>query len=700
MAGIASWLPVVWLNIVYQNTIPKSSNNLTSFHLPPTDALLIDLAYAVFVIVNTFVVARFIRRIEKWDVIDLFWKLLVIGISTLTVTFVFQVINYSLQDDILRFVFAAVYNSVNLYAMLIFLLSGVFIYKKLILYQKNKRKIIMWRAFEVLMCFAFLRIFIDPSWELNLKFFNSIILPAFFIIGLLLSTNVNWSAYLNFQQKLKSLLLILIILVLFVAYFFTLPLNSLIELELYGDSRMLNARTVNDFVSMMTSDFVLVGLLFLFPLLYSLFSMLVIVFNLPTSSVFEQRSSELASIQQINQSIHSNLDIKEIFRTLLSGSLLTSNATAGWIEWIGHEDGDTSRSIPYKEQISQDEITAITQVMDISEKVLGERKPYHIRNLKKHKAHKYSRTKFRSLLAIPVQTREKSMGVLYLLNDLSGSFEEETISSLATFAEQAAIAVENAELVRESITFERYREQLKIAREVQEQILPKKLPSSHEIEFYAMSQEVEEIGGDFYDVVRCGDRQYKVALGDVSGKGTTAAFYMAETKGIFQALAHQPLGVRDFILSANQAISQCFARGSFMTLTYLHIDLEKRSVELLRAGHCPTLHYHAHTDTLTAHELGSMGLGIVRDGKFASFVPEPERIFLGHGDLLILFTDGIVEARNAAREEFGLDALKQIVYEYRKTDSRLIAETLLHRVREYSGGKLEDDYSLLVIKFI
>jgi phosphoserine phosphatase RsbU/P len=95
-----------------------------------------------------------------------------------------------------------------------------------------------------------------------------------------------------------------------------------------------------------------------------------------------------------------------------------------------------------------------------------------------------------------------------------------------------------------------------------------------------------------------------------------------------------------------------------------------------------------------------MGLGIVRDAKFASFVPEPERIYVGHGDLIILFTDGIVEARNAAREEFGLEALKQIVYEYRRTDSRLIAEALLHRVREFSGGKLEDDYSLLVIKFI
>ena len=252
---------------------------------------------------------------------------------------------------------------------------------------------------------------------------------------------------------------------------------------------------------------------------------------------------------------------------------------------------------------------------------------------------------------------------------------------------------------RQSIDLEIYREQLKIAKTFQKQILPQALPGTDRIEFFVMSQEVDEIGGDFYDVTQMGNT-YKIAVGDVSGKGTTAAFYMAETKGIFQALTQLDMGVRDFVLTANQALSRCLRRGSFMTMTYAHIDMDKSQIELMRAGHCQTLYYNSAEDKLLSLESGGPGLAIIRNDSFGNYIPEPERIHFKPGDLMILFTDGIIEAKNPEREEFSFERLEEIVFRLRKTDSRLIAETLVQQVKAFTGGIIDDDYSILVIKFL
>jgi phosphoserine phosphatase RsbU/P len=441
------------------------------------------------------------------------------------------------------------------------------------------------------------------------------------------------------------------------------------------------------------------GLFFLFPVIYTLFSGLVLIFNLPTSSVFEQRSSELATIQRINQSIQSHLDPEEILRTLLDASLLTSNATGGWIELYGEGHKLQDLLVTYSKNVEKTEIEELRRRDNITRAVLESGKYVHIRNIRNHKHFRFARTRIRSLLALPILTSRSPVGVIYLVNELAGSFEDATVLSLVGLTEQSGISIENAEIVAQSIDLEVYREQLRMAKTFQKQILPQALPGTDQIEFFVMSQEVDEIGGDFYDVTQNGNK-YKVAIGDVSGKGTTAAFYMAETKGIFQALTQLDMGVRDFILIANKALSKCLRKGTFMTLTYVQIDLELREIELLRAGHCETLYYDSNADELKTLAAGGMGLGIVRDERFGNFIGEPERIKFAAGDLLILFTDGIIEARDGKMEEFGLERLQEIVRRLRKTDSRLIVETLVQQVKAFTGNKIEDDYSILVIKFL
>jgi phosphoserine phosphatase RsbU/P len=696
LLGISTWIPILIINFYYWVSFLKVNYGIFPTFLSEP---LREGFYAAFFISNYVLIDQIVRRIEKWDVIDLLWKLVVIGISGISVLFLFQIIEDYMATDALYAQVKALSVSVKLYALLIFCLSTLFIYRKLILYQKNKRKVISWHIMQVVFLLGIVRLFLGPEPQLTHLFggvaqadeltlfetiFTRILIPIFLGVSLVLSANVNWSAYLNFNQKLRSLFLIGIIFLLCLAFFQKFPYEALPH--------------SSDFLGLLTKRYMILGLFFLFPVIYTLFSGLVLIFNLPTSSVFEQRSSELATIQRINQSIQSNLDPEEILRTLLDASLLTSNATGGWIE-LYDDDGKLDLLVTYSKNVEKSEIEELRRRDNITRAVLDSGKYIHIRNIRNHKHFRFARTRIRSLLALPIMTTRKPVGVIYLVNELQGSFEDATVVSLVGLTEQSGISIENAELVARSIDLEVYREQLRMAKTFQKQILPTALPGTDQIEFFVMSQEADEIGGDFYDVTQNG-HQYKVAIGDVSGKGTTAAFYMAETKGIFQALTQLDMGVRDFILTANKALSKCLRKGSFMTLTYVQIDMELREIELLRAGHCETLYYDSLADELKVLAGRGMGLGIVRDDKYGNFVGQPDKLKFHGGDLLILITDGIIEARDNKMEEFGFDRLQDIVYRLRKTDSQLIVETLVQQVKAFTGNKIEDDYSILVIKFL
>ena len=472
LLGISTWIPILVINFFYWVSKMAVGYGMFPEYLPPSVRMAF---FAVFFIANYVMVDQIIRTIEKWDVIDLLWKLVVIGVSSISITFLFGILEEYMSTDALYKQVVALGASVRLYALLVFCLSTLFIYRKLILYQKNKRKVISWQALQVIFILGLVRLFlgqeatgVDPSFgaipqtgEIQ-SIFTSVVLPLFLIISLFLSANVNWSAYLNTNQKLKSLFLISILVLLFFAFWTNFPLKALPDEE-------------GGVVEAITQRYLILGLIFLFPLIYTLFSGLVIIFNLPTSSVFEQRSSELATIQRINQSIQSNLDSEEILRTLLDAALLTSNATGGWIETF--QDGDFRRiTIPYLKQITQEEIDRLQSRENLSEVVVATGKHIYIRNLRKHKNFRYARTRVRSLLALPIMTSRHPVGVIYLINDLPGSFEEATIVSMVSLTEQSGISIENAELVARSIDLEIYREQLRVAKTFQDQILPQALP--------------------------------------------------------------------------------------------------------------------------------------------------------------------------------------------------------------------------------
>lgn len=633
-----------------------------------------------FLLSSGLFIRRVFEKIEKLDVLTLLWRLFIIGMGGISLILLMIIVQQLLmQQTSLGEYMGPVFFSLGLLVAVIFFMSAMYIFRRFILYQRTYRKLLAWQTFELLLTISLLFVFTD--FQTGSRAILVVTYVMFVVLSLVLSANVRWIAYLNFNQKLRALGLLALITFIVITYLIAglrLPTEFGLDLKLMPRFDTLILASI--FVS---------G--------YCGFSILALFFNLPTSSMFELKSLEIASFSKINQAIQSNLDFTEIMNSLLDASLMAANGRAGWIEMMSE---DERPELGLHKRISEEEIEDMKQGYSITEKVLKDRAFFLVKNTRKHKAFKGSKGKYRSLLSVPIISSSRAYGAIFIANELINSFEDVTVQSVVSFAEQAGMALENARLVRQSIDTERYREQLKIAKEVQNKLLPTELPMSETVEFVAISQNAEEVGGDYFDVVRSDAGIYKAAIGDVSGKGTTAAFYMAEIKGIFHALTLLDLDIRTLVNTANEALSQCMQKGFFVTLTYLQIDEQKREVQLIRAGHCPAYFYSKSRDEISILREGTLGLGIVRNKGFEKFIKLPEIIRYEPGDFLVLYTDGIMEARNDQEEEFGYDRLEECISKNKYASTTDIAAGIVGAVKDFAHAAISDDYTVLIIRFL
>ncbi|HEY9116346.1 MAG TPA: PP2C family protein-serine/threonine phosphatase, partial [Roseivirga sp.] len=250
-----------------------------------------------------------------------------------------------------------------------------------------------------------------------------------------------------------------------------------------------------------------------------------------------------------------------------------------------------------------------------------------------------------------------------------------------------------------AISNERYKEELDIAKRVQRALLPEVLDHDQNFNIHAFTIAAAEVGGDYYDTFKLSDHRYAIVIGDVSGKGTSAAFHMSQMKGIFQSLAQMDLAADEFLYRSNKALSQCLERTSFITLTYFILDTKLKKLEFARAGHCPTLYYDKGTKKAEYFQNKGLGLGILRNDSFRNFIHVNELAF-EKDDILVLYTDGISEATNAKGEEFGFDRMKSLLEKNAHYDPVMIQKIFISKLYEFCGTKdLDDDYTMVVIKF-
>jgi len=623
-------------------------------------------------------------RIELDDSLnftDLLWKVFATGLITTVVSLVFRLIVFMLGKSSLatNVVFGDFICQINLALLVNFLIAALASWKRLILYQKSKWLIRTWLVFEFILFGVLLY---DSA---GIRFSETVNTTMKLVIGVLvlaLSANMRWVAYLNFKQKWTSLLLLLLTFFYLTYFFYTVETAT--ESIAKGSSAFLDYR--NQLFIIVLASFIII---------YGIFSFLVILFNLPTSSVFEQKLEEVVNFQRISQSIQTEQDEESVYNILLESSVSSVFADAAWLEITGAANDRKMFTYRMTEQESKNirehlEKNNIKGVLDS-----GTEKT---KNLSKHLA-SMRNSRFRSLLAFPIVVKEENIGTLALLKELPDGFNKEMTRIVSTFANQAGISIENFRLMEEAFQNARYKEELKIAKTVQQSLLPTKLEQDKDFEISAFSASADEVGGDYYDTLRINDHLVALIIADVSGKGTTAAFHMSQMKGIFHSLAQQHLDPKEFMQRANQALVYCLERGSFISASYFIIDSAEKKIRYSRAGHCPVLYLRAGSKESSYLKDKGAALGMVRSKEYCNYV-EANEFSYAPGDTMVLYTDGITEAKSSKGEEFGNERLAKALNEVAGANAKEIEDNIIKRLYEFSGTKnINDDYTSMTVKF-
>jgi serine phosphatase RsbU (regulator of sigma subunit) len=283
---------------------------------------------------------------------------------------------------------------------------------------------------------------------------------------------------------------------------------------------------------------------------------------------------------------------------------------------------------------------------------------------------------------IEVMTRDQ-------LGDLGESFNQMTASI--------------EDLLRQAEEKKRLEEELRIARAIQMSLLPRGQIAVPGLSISALCVPAREVGGDYYDFFPLGDDRLGVLIADVSGKGTSAALYMAELKGLMLSLSRTCPSPRQLMLTANEIISENLDSRSFITMTYAVVDLAARTMTYARAGHTPLI-YRRERDAEPCVEVftpDGLVLGLRIDGGelFDRLLTE-STLSLDRGDLLLLFTDGISEAMNADSDLFGEARLAKLVEEHGHLPADELRERVLREIEAFvAGAPQHDDMTMILMKF-
>ena len=288
---------------------------------------------------------------------------------------------------------------------------------------------------------------------------------------------------------------------------------------------------------------------------------------------------------------------------------------------------------------------------------------------------------------------ERRIGVLYLDSREKGSLlSGSTRAALETLATEAAVAIENARLYRETMEKARMEQEMRIAAEIQQALLPKAGRAGMYFRAAAASIPCRSIGGDFYDYVDLSDGSLGFALGDVAGKGPPAALLSAMMQGIFAAQAATSDAPSKTIARVNLALYRRGIESRFVTLMYGVLDPTGKLI-YCNAGHNPPL-------VIGSNGVRRLERGGPIVGLFEAASYEEETIQLTAGDWLIVFSDGISEAMSVSGDEYGEARIIECVERSATLDPPRLLEALFSDVREFTRGAAQsDDITAMVLRY-
>jgi len=299
----------------------------------------------------------------------------------------------------------------------------------------------------------------------------------------------------------------------------------------------------------------------------------------------------------------------------------------------------------------------------------------------------------RSYLCVPMTHKNKTIGVMTVLNRHDHKpFNDNDQILLSTFATQAALAIENAKLLHAAMEKERIESELQVASEIQRLLIPKILPKIPGVDIASTYLPCKEIGGDYYDVFPIDENRFVFVVADVAGKSVSGALLVSN----MQASLKAHLEYNDDLLLVTDLLNKDIIKNTtidryitFFIAVYNTKDLSFTSVN---AGHNPPF-LLTNQNGITELKTGGIFLG------YTPWQYESEKNILETDFVILMFTDGLIEAMNHREEEFSEKRLQAILQNFRKYKADEIKNEIIRQINEFVGGKnLEDDFTLVVLK--
>jgi len=414
---------------------------------------------------------------------------------------------------------------------------------------------------------------------------------------------------------------------------------------------------------------------------------------------------KLRMLLDITKTISRSLDLDEVLNLVMDtlDSLIPYDAAGIYLvkcsqplaEWEG---GPDESCVFHTQAVRGYEIDDLQELhLKMGEGLIGHvavtGKPYVSQEVRHDPRYINARPLTNSEMVAPIISNNEVIGVFDLESDHLNAYSNDDLEVLMLLSSQVAIIIEKVMLHENLIEKQRLETQLEVARQVQLALLPARDPQIDGFEISAYNFPTEEVSGDYYDWVRIYDDQIGMVIADVSGKGMPAALLMAFLRASLRAATHIGYAPAVSMSKVNYLLWESIERNQFVTAFYGIFDATNRTLAYSNAGHNPALVMEV-DGSARFEERGGVPLGMFRDTRYYEYY-----LTIESGQMLVLYTDGLTEARNSTEEEYGRDRLVESVRKCRDLSAREMIDYIHRDLITWTDGQgADDDVTIFIIK--
>ncbi len=391
------------------------------------------------------------------------------------------------------------------------------------------------------------------------------------------------------------------------------------------------------------------------------------------------REAELNDVSNMGVLLTSMFEIDAILSAMMEMSLHAVSAEVGCI--LIAEGGRLSTGVSWGVDGSLTRAIDYEDGLDIAEWSYRMNKPAIINRPTRIRGMEAT---IGSVISVPIRHKSRPLGVLVAINKASGGgFSSADEASLRRLTNFAAVAIENARLLKELLQKQQLEQELSLAKEVQKALLPNSEIDLKGARVESLYLPAGQVGGDYFDLIRVSDTEFTVIVGDVSSKGVPAALTMTAARSAIRAEIGRGRDVADIVTHINRVLCQDVMKHPevFITLLFAHFDLESRKCTYTNAGHLPPFVYSRRNGVMRRLEVGGTIIG-----QFEDFEYDAETIDLSEGDRMLLFTDGATECINDDNEMFGRERLGNLLIRLDECSPGVFMRRMAAEIESFTGG--------------